>query len=65
MLGVTGPVMSLGLITVYGVGDIVNWRWVAASSALIPVITALSLWYLTVCHRRILVVFNYRVKLDP
>ena len=42
MLGVTGPVMGLGLLTVYGLGEFVAWRWLAVSSAAVPVILALG-----------------------
>ena len=44
MLGLTGPIMSLGLLTVYGVGDLLNWRLVAAVSTLVPVIMTLISW---------------------
>ena len=44
MLGLTGPIMSLGLLTVYGVGDLLNWRLVAAVSTLVPVIMSLCSW---------------------
>ena len=42
MLGLTGPVMGLGLLTVYGLGDIMAWRWLAASSALVPLSLAIG-----------------------
>ena len=41
MLGVTGPVMGLGLLTVYGLGELIAWRWVAAISAAVPVSLAI------------------------
>ena len=43
-LGVTGPVMSLGLLTVYGLGELLPWRWLAAASALLPLLVSVSTW---------------------
>ena len=42
MLGVTGPVMGLGLLTVYGLGELLPWRWTATLSAAVPVSLALG-----------------------
>ena len=42
MLGLTGPVMGLGLLTVYGLGDFIAWRWLAALSAAVPVSLAIG-----------------------
>ena len=42
MLGVTGPVMGLGLLTVYGLGDFLAWRWLAVISAAVPASLALG-----------------------
>ena len=42
MLGLTGPVMGLGLLTVYGLGDIMAWRWLAASCAVVPLSLAVG-----------------------
>ena len=42
LLGLTGPVMGLGLLTVYGLGDLIAWRWMAAVSAAVPVSLAVG-----------------------
>ena len=42
LLGLTGPVMGLGLLTVYGLGDLIAWRWMAAISAAVPVTLAIG-----------------------